>query len=210
MRKVFSQTLKLKYSTKSFKPQDIIFSDCMKVIGIDLAGLATNPSGFALLSGREISTCLLYSDEEMIDLCTRKHPSVISIDAPLTIPKRGNLRGADVSLIKRGFRVLPPTFGGMRSLTERGMRFANEFRAKNLSVIEIHPRTSGMILFKTSDRQQWVVKLKGKGFHLRKNVSEHEIDAAIAALTGILYLQGKTEEVGTIEEGMIIIPRGEL
>lgn len=174
------------------------------IIGLDLAGVPKNPSGFARLSNSKFQTSLIYSDDEILEQCTRSDVKLVAIDAPLSLPQQGNLRRADALLIQRGFRVLPPTFGGMRSLTERGMRFASELRAKNLSVIEIHPRTSGMILFKTSDRQQWVAKLKGKGFHLRKNVSEHEIDAAIAALTGILYLQGKTEEVGTIEEGTII------
>lgn len=182
----------------------------MKVVGIDLAGLAKNPSGFALISGREINMRLVYSDEDLIGLCAREHPSVIAIDAPLTLPKRGNLRKADASLIERGFRVLPPTLGGMRSLTERGMRLANELRAKDLLVIEVHPRTSGMIFFKTSDRQRWVAKLRGKGFHLRENASEHELDAAMAALTGMLYIRKKTEEVGTTEEGTIVIPRGQL
>ena len=182
----------------------------MKIIGIDLAGRATNPSGFALLSGRKISTRLVYSDGEIVELCVGERPALIAIDAPLSMPKRGNLRKADASLIKRGLRVFPPTFAGMRLLTERGVHLAGKLRTKGLQVIEIHPRTSGALLFKTPDRRRWVTKLNKKGMKLKKSASEHEIDAVLAALTGALYLKKKTEEVGAADEGTIIIPRGKL
>lgn len=183
---------------------------CVKIIGVDLAGRPTNPSGFALLSNRKISTRLVYSDKEIVELCTRESPALIAIDAPLSLPMRGNLRTADGELIKRGLRVFPPTFAGMRSLTERGIKLATELRTKNLQVIEIHPRTSGILFFKTPDRGRWVTKLRKKGVKLKESVSKHEIDAAMAALTGALHLQKKTEEVGDAKEGTIIIPRRQL
>lgn len=182
----------------------------MKIIGIDLAGRATNPSGFAVLSDHRVDVRLIHPDEEIIELCAREHPDLVAIDAPLSLPKRGNLRKADASLIGRGLRVLPPTFAGMRSLTERGMRLACMLRAKGLQVIEIHPRTSGVLLFKTPDRRRWVAELRGEGIKLKESASEHEIDAALAALTGALYLQKKTEEVGEAEEGTIVIPHRQL
>lgn len=180
------------------------------IIGLDLAGVPKNPSGFARLSNSKFQTSLIYSDDEILGQCTRSGVKLVAIDAPLSLPQQGNLRRADTLLIQRGFRVFPPTFAGMRSLTERGIRLADMLRAKNLRVIEIHPRTSGMLLFKTPDRRQWMVKLKRKGMKLKENASEHEIDAALAALNGALHLKGKTEEVGTASEGTIIIPRGEL
>lgn len=179
----------------------------MKVVGIDLAGRANNPSGFALFSDRGLDVRLVYSDEEMIELCERERPVLIAIDAPLSLPRRGNLREADASLIKRGLRVFPPTFSGMRSLTERGMRLANEFRAKKFRVIEIHPRTSGVILFKSQDRRRWIDELGKRGWRLKGDESEHEVDATVAALTGVLHIQKKTEEVGAAKEGTIVIPR---
>ncbi len=183
---------------------------CVKVIGVDLVGRPMNPSGFALLSDQKISMRLVYSDKEIVELCTRERPALIAIDAPLSLPRRGNLRTADGELIRRGLRVFPPTFAGMRSLTERGINLATDLRTKNLQVIEIHPRTSGVLLFKTPDRRRWVTKLRGKGVKLKESASEHEIDAAIAALAGALYLQKKTEEVGEAEEGTIVIPRHQL
>ena len=178
----------------------------MKVIGVDLAGLATNPSGFAVLSGRTFRTRLVHSDAEMIDLCVAEEPDLVAIDAPLSLPRRGNLRNADLSLIKRGLRVFPPTFAGMRSLTSRGIFLSKKLHAKKIKVIEIHPRTSGILIFKTDDRNQWMRKLKKMGFHLYGGKSRHELDAALSAHTGALHLRGKTEAMGRVEEGTIVVP----
>jgi predicted nuclease with RNAse H fold len=41
---------------------------------------------------------------------------------------------------------------------------------------------------------------------LRKKMTAHELDAATAALVGYYYLQGKAEEIGAREEGLIILP----
>ncbi len=180
------------------------------IIGLDLAGVPKNPSGFARLSNSELQTSLIYSDDEILGQCTRSDAKLVAIDAPLSLPQQGNLRRADMLLIQRGFRVFPPTFAGMLSLTERGIRLAGALRAKGLRVIEIHPRTSGMLLFKTHNRRRWIVKLNKKGMKLEENANKHEIDATLAALTGALHLKGKTEEVGEISEGTIIIPHGKL
>jgi len=180
----------------------------VRVVGIDLAGREKNPSGLAVISDRGLRTGLIYSDEEIRNLCAQERPDVVAIDAPLSMPKRGGLREADASLIKRGFRVLPPALGGMKSLTERGMRLASELRAKGVKVIEIHPRTSGIVLFGKPSRRAWVRELEKCGLRLAEGASEHEIDATIAALTGALHLRGETEEVGETREGAIVIPRG--
>jgi predicted nuclease with RNAse H fold len=181
----------------------------VKVVGIDLAGTSNNPTGFASLHRRVFKTELIYRDDEIIELCQRLGPAVVAIDAPLSLPERGNLRSADITLIKRGLRVFPPTFGGMRSLTSRGIRIAFSLRTMGFEVIEVHPRTSGVILFGKADKGAWSTELRKRGWKLGK-ASEHEIDAAIAALTGWLWLKGKFEEVGEPNEGTIIIPLGRL
>jgi hypothetical protein len=178
----------------------------LKVIGIDLAGKENNPSGFAVLSQRRLQTKLVYSDNEIISSCLRVYPKLIAIDAPLSTPVKGNLRDSDLTLIKRGLRVLPPTLLGMRRLTERGVEITKKLREKGLQIIEIHPRTSGIIIFKTASRKKWVEKLRESGFKLKDVENEHEIDAILAAVTAQLHLHGKTEMVGKKEEGIIVIP----
>lgn len=182
----------------------------MKAVGIDLAGKGSNPSGFAVLKNREIEARLVYPDEEILRLCTHERPDVVAIDAPLSLPRKGNLRVADAQLIRHGHRVLPPTLGGMRALTERGIQLAKKLRARSIGVIEIHPRTSGRILFGTPSREEWLLKLERGGWEVRGGRSDHEVDAAVAALTGLLYLHKRTEEVGELEEGEIVIPRGRM
>ncbi|MGC8817167.1 MAG: DUF429 domain-containing protein [Candidatus Hadarchaeum sp.] len=179
----------------------------VKVIGIDLAGLESNPSGFSLLTDHELHNQIIYRDSEILKTCAASQPSVVAIDAPLSLPGRGSLREADLALIRRGFRVFPPNFGGMRSLTVRGMKLAGKIRRSGIEVIEVHPRTSGLILFGSDDRKKWVAGLRRAGFELQGGAGRHEIDAALAAVTGLLRLQGKTEEIGTEKEGKIIIPR---
>lgn len=177
----------------------------MKIVGIDLAGRAKNPSGIAVLAGRTFKTELLHTDEQLIEICTRERPKVVAIDAPLSIPSRGSLRVADRSLIERGLRVFPPTFAGMRSLTQRGIRLAKQLR-KRFEVIEIHPRTSGLVLFGRSDRRVWIERLRRRGWKISSELSAHEIDAVVAALTGYLYVRRKTEAVGEKTEGTIAVP----
>ncbi|MEW5900750.1 MAG: hypothetical protein AB1715_04730, partial [Acidobacteriota bacterium] len=41
---------------------------------------------------------------------------------------------------------------------------------------------------------------------LRKEASDHELDAAAGALVGRLFLQGKAEVLGDFETGAIILP----
>ncbi len=178
----------------------------MKTVGIDLAGLQTNASGFAVLFDRRIQTRLVYLNQEIIELCVQNRPELIAIDAPLSWPKCGNLRKADRLLMNRGFRVLPPLFGGMKSLTKRGGYLIKKLQKEKIDVIEVHPTTSGKILFNTSDREKWVKGLKRLGFQLEKGKSRHEVDASMAAFTAALHLKGKTEKVGNTKEGEIIVP----
>lgn len=178
----------------------------MKLIGIDLAGKESNPTGFAVLSGKSLRTTSLYSDDEIISSCVRERPTLIAIDAPLSMPRKGNLRKSDLTLIERGLRVLPPTLGGMRELTERGMRIAGGLRRRGLRVIEVHPRTSGIMALGTDRRERWVEKLRRKGFRVGEIKSKHEIDAALAAVTAWLHASGRTEMVGNEGEGIIVIP----
>lgn len=181
----------------------------MKSLGIDLAGDEDNSSGVAILEERNIRTDILKSDKEIIDLFKSQGPKIIAIDAPLSLPRKGNLREADSELIARGHRVLPPTLGGMRLLTVRGIRLAGALRELKFKVIEVHPRTSGKILFGSKERDDWISKLKRGGWNLESGFNEHEIDSILAAVTGFLYLEKRTEKVGE-KEGEIVIPKNKM
>ena len=162
------------------------------IVGLDLAGSEKRPTGVAFL-GKTMQTCLLFTDEEIISVCGGAE--LVAIDAPLSLPKRGSLRKGDRKLIEMGFRVFPPLFSGMKQLTERGIRLVAKLRRRT-KVIEIHPRTSGLILFGTDDRREWLRRIRE--IYPLRNPTQHEIDAVLAALTGKFYLEGKTRKVGNI------------
>ncbi|MEM2678882.1 MAG: DUF429 domain-containing protein [Candidatus Hadarchaeales archaeon] len=175
----------------------------MRVGGIDLSGSEKRPTGMAFLEGKRCLTATVFTDDEILEQCSRRKVSLIAIDAPLNFPKEGNLRLCDRILISRGLRVFPPTFGGMRKLTERGIRISSLLRSSGFNVIEVHPRTSGIVIFGTPDREKWLMRLKKAGFKISPS-SDHEIDAILSALTAYLHLRGFTETVSG--DGAIVVP----
>lgn len=98
----------------------------MKIVGIDLSGKETNPSGICVLNRDKITLKTLLSDEEILKEIKNIKPSLIAIDTPLSLPKGrcclekncncavgGHLRQAERDIRPYG-RVLPLTFRGMK------------------------------------------------------------------------------------------------
>jgi len=180
------------------------------IIGLDLAGVATNPSGWALMKNKAISTRQLHHDEEILKSSTDCRPHLIAIDAPLSLPKKGTTRKADREMHKQGYPVLPPRFSAMEKLTLRAIRIAQEITIMGLNVIEVHP-TSTRKALKMPVRdwkkiQMIFIRIGLEGDLKTRTLTSHEIDAVTAALTGHLHLQGKTELIGDEGEGYIVVP----
>ncbi len=57
-----------------------------KVVGIDITGSEKRASGWCLLNNEKAETCLLTTDEEIINETVGCHPNLVSIDSPLSIP----------------------------------------------------------------------------------------------------------------------------
>ncbi len=92
----------------------------MSIIGLDLAGVERRPTGFCLLHGLNVETCLIYTDKEILEKTRRNQPQVVAIDAPLCLPpgrksieeRTGNhLRESDRELLKKGIKFFPLTSG---------------------------------------------------------------------------------------------------
>jgi len=178
----------------------------VKVIGIDLAGSEARPTGLALIEDRFISCTTLYSDGELISYCCKRGADLIAIDAPLTFPSKGAMREVDRAMHKLGLRVLPPLFPGMVKLTKRGMKLSRRLKDVGFKVIEVHPHSTVRRLG-LANRFKLLQELEDEGYLLLNDVSNvHEVDAIIAAYTGVLYLNGLAEEVGG-EDGVIIVPK---
>ncbi|MDI6724656.1 MAG: DUF429 domain-containing protein [Methanobacterium sp.] len=185
----------------------------IKIVGIDLAGKPENPTGICFLNSDQLGFSTVFEDNEILSFIFEASPSLVVIDAPLSLPKGrcclsnecscsevgGHFRKAEVEMRKYG-RTLPLTFRGMRMLTERGIKLADELK-KKYEVIESHPGTIQKILGLRNSGEV------GKYFDLPKNISEHELDAALLVIAGIFYFKNEFMEFGDIEEGIIILPK---
>ncbi len=191
----------------------------MVVIGLDLAGSEARPSGLCILRDMSAVTCVLYSDEEIIQSIEDSKPKIIAIDAPLTLPKGRksleqrssiHLRECDRELLKRRIRFFPLTLGPMRKLTARGIRLRKILEKKGFKVIEVYPGGAQDVLG-IPRKQHGLDKLrKGlrktgiKGLHDR--MTHDELDAVTSALVGKMFLEDRTETFGRID-GQIVMPK---
>lgn len=161
----------------------------MRVVGLDLAGLAKNETGFCLLiaPGKEIplgrtETKILHTDMEILDEIERTKPDCIAIDAPLWLPKSGTWRPGEQELLKRGFNPLSPVLPSMKVLALRASLLVRVLRERGYNIIEVFSKASEKIF----------------GLSKEPKRNKDEYDALICALTAKAYLNGKYEDIGGI------------
>lgn len=181
------------------------------VIGIDLAAKETNPSGWAVLENRITKACHLHRNSEIIRCSIRWRPTVIAVDAPLSLPRNGATRFADREMRRHGYPVFPPVFATMKELTLRAMMLVDLLRQWEFKVIEVHPLSTrkalGMPLKEWGKIQTVFAHIGLEGDVKTRMLSSHEIDAVTAAITGYLHLKGETEHIGNEAEGFIVVPK---
>jgi predicted nuclease with RNAse H fold len=181
------------------------------IIGIDLAGVQKNPTGWASWKNKVVSTCHLYEDKEILEQLTKIKPVLVAIDAPLSLPKESAIRKSDREMYRRGYPVFPPRFPAMEKLTLRARKITQQIKRGESHIIEVHPTSTRKALkMPTKDWreiQSIFVQLGLEGDLKTRVLTSHEIDAVTAALTGYLHLQGKTELIGNEEEGYIVVPK---
>ncbi len=192
------------------------------VVGIDLAGSEKRNTGFCVMDAKmRCRTSVLHIDEEILDSTRRATPSVVSIDAPLFLPKgrksiedRGppHFRECDKELLRLHIRFFPISLGPMRMLTARGMHLRAQLEADGLEVIESFPGAVQDIL--GMPRKQAGLPLLAKalrdyGVRLGRragSLNGDELDAVSSALVGLLYKKGKYRAIGDPSEGLMILP----
>lgn len=192
------------------------------VLGIDLAGVPHRPTGMCLLSEMEARTMLVYTDEDIMRAICREKPKLVTVDAPLELPpgrksihqkNDQHFRPCDLELRRRKIPFFPITLGPMRILTERGIELRKKIEKKGIPIVEIYPGGAqdiwGIPRAKR-DRKGLKEGLGRLGIRgLRRDCSDHELDAATAALVGYLYLQGEAEIYGDFSTGAIVMPRSD-
>jgi predicted nuclease with RNAse H fold len=181
------------------------------IIGIDLAGKPKNPTGWALWKNKKVETSLVHTDKEILEGLTQSKPTIIAIDAPFSLPKKGILRIADREMIRRGYPVFPPYLPAMKTLTLRAMKLNKLIAKKGYKTIEVHPTSTRKALnipLKDWRKIQTTLETIGLEGDLKlRALKSHEIDAVTAALTAYLYTKNQAEAIGDGEEGYIIIPK---
>jgi predicted nuclease with RNAse H fold len=192
------------------------------VVGLDLAGSEKRNTGFCEMNGGMVcSTMVLHTDDEILSRTLVARPTVVSIDAPLFLPKgrksiedRGppHFRECDKELLRMHIRFFPISLGPMRMLTTRGMRIRGALEGRGLEVIESFPGAIQDLLH--MPRKQAGLPLLAKalvdyGVILGKPEAElngDELDAVTSALVGLLYKKGKFRAIGDPTEGLMILP----
>jgi uncharacterized protein len=190
------------------------------VVGLDLAGSPRRPTGACRLAGRRAVTRIVFSDDEILRYVLEDKPSLVAVDAPLSLPpgralihdrNDSHYRTCDIELRKRKIPFFPITLGPMRMLTERGMALAFELGRLGIRVIEISPggaQDVWGIPRAARDHAGLVRGLRKLGLlGISGKASTHELDAATGALVGRLFLEGAAEIYGDFETGAIIMPR---
>ncbi|MDA4121734.1 MAG: DUF429 domain-containing protein [Thaumarchaeota archaeon] len=195
----------------------------MRVIGLDLAGSEKRMTGFCSMSeSLACQTSVLYADEEILKATRDAAPGVVSIDAPLFLPKgrvslehKGppHLRACDRELLRMKIRFFPLTLGPMRMLTARGMQLRKTLEGDGLTVVESFPGAVQDVLGMPR-KQAGLERLRSAlidfgvtGDVFKQDVSDHELDAICCAIVGKMYLEGDYTAIGVEEEGFMILPR---
>lgn len=193
----------------------------MSIVGLDLAGVESRPTGLCTLKNMKAETSLVYRDEEILRRVEESKPKIVAIDAPLSLPagresieQRTNvhLRECDKELLRRGIKFFPITLGPMRKLTSRGINLRRILEDKRFRVIEVYLGGAQDIL--GIPRKQYGLERLRAGLEktgvrgLNNRMSDHELDAVTCALVGKLWLEGKSVTYGTSEQA-IVMPKGE-
>lgn len=167
-------------------------------------------------------TEVLHTDDEILSRTISARPFVVSIDAPLFLPKgrkslevKGppHFRECDKELLRMHIRFFPISLGPMRMLTARGMRLRAALEGEGLEVIESFPGAIQDLL--EMPRKQAGLRLLAKalrdyGIRLGKQDGElngDELDAVTSALVGLLYTKGEYRAIGDPAEGLMILPK---
>ncbi len=156
-------------------------------VGIDLAASPSKCTGYAAIVCEDrcelaIAKCV-YSDDELISAIrdlVRCGALVVSIDAPFGTS--AGMRDVDRKMISAGFKVLPPGFKHMKSLTLRCVRLVNTLRSLGISnLYETHPR-SALLSSGCRDVEDLLNELSiGLGTHDLSRLTRDVRDALIAS-----------------------------
>ena len=219
----------VKMHISNFSKNQLSLSHKFRVVGIDLAGKVDSRTGMCLLINSVAETTVAHTDDDIIEFIRTSHPDLISIDAPLSLPKGRNsvydddstrvsagiMRYCERVLKTRNVNCYPALIRSMQELTKRGIKLAELFRASGYPVIECFPGAAQDVIQLPRKRTDETLLKHGlsefgiKGGFRSKKVCHDELDAITAALVGQFFISEFYEPLGIPEENDMIIPRKE-
>ena len=213
---------------KNFDLSLLKTSETKRIVGIDLAGVIkkTSHTGICLLIGNTASTKVVQSNEDIVSFVIEAGADIVSIDAPLSLPKgrttvynddpmresAGIIRHSERVLHARDVNSYPALIDSMQELTKRGILLSKKFRKMGYPVIECFPGAAQDILQlprKRTDEsllKTGLMRLGIRGDYINRKVVHDELDAITAAIVGKFFIDGYYEPIGIPEENDMIIP----
>ena len=194
------------------------------IVGIDLRAKSHRPTGWAYCCGVHTRTEILHEDNEILAATIAAKPDLVSIDAPLFLPRGrqsvnddspcraegGIVRDAERILWSRRIPVYPALIRQMQGLTRRGIELTRQLEKQGIKVIESYPGAAQDILNiprKGVDESLLLRGLTQFGYRISGKKTHDELDAITSALVGYFYLAGQFEGIGAPDEGFMIIPK---
>lgn len=195
--------------------------------GIDLRSGPRYPTGIAAMDAnrRCHSIAIARTDKAILDAIEACAPRVIAIDAPLALPEgrdcvdqacacaaAGIMRDVDRVAAREGYRPFPALLPSMVQLTLRGIALRETLENRGYEVIETYPGMTQDVLGIPRKRAgidslRRGLKRRGVlGIPRGRRVSHDELDAVTCALTAQLYLQGRTEVMGSGLPVPLVLP----
>lgn len=176
-----------------------------EILGVDLSH-AKHKSGLAILNLRD-RTCYtqhITTLEEILLKIRERMPSLLLIDAPLSLPNKGEAwRGCEEKLLELGAHPLPFTFPSMRQLAKRGQTLEKQAETLIPYVFETFPAGSFKVLGfeakpKTKKERDKAVQRLSKLYKVKlntENPTKDELDAFMCCLAGFSWVLGCCTEV---------------
>lgn len=173
-----------------------------KVAGIDLSGSEKRFSGFAVMDGFNLLyVTKLKSNEEILNAVYNWGVNVVAIDSPFS--HSNGYRDVDLLMKKKGFKVLPPGWRGMKKLVDRCIYLMENMVRRGIVVIETHPnsclKSSGCLTYDNLFRKLSLNPILG--------LSRDELDAIVAALVAVMYTRGETISIKASDGEIHLLPR---
>lgn len=163
-------------------------------IGLDLSASPRRRTAYAILwEDLRCKAAFFREDEELLAIVRSYKPALVAIDAPLSFPASGGLRGCEKALARLGIRALPPVLPGMRQLTERAISLSRRLFEEGFKVIEVYPGGAQDVLGlpRKKNLEGLLRGLSSLGLVLEAQAINGDIlDAATAAYTAWSYARG--------------------